>query len=387
VSRLLALLLLCAAPLPAAAQTAGGEAGAGRVDIARTGQWIPFELTRDSLILFPVEIDGKPAKATLSTSGHTGIDRGYAETNGVAVTPQQPGSPGGATATPRSIRIGGYSQAGGSLAVRTLASPTGRAAVGDAFAMALGLDFLDDWTAELDFDQSRLRFLPRAGSASGTVPAQFGLQPPARVPSFSIQLGGTTIAGVVLDTSYAGSLSLSRSAWEPLDRTSIKATDILMGVGDRTEVRPYFHADGLKLAGHTIDDGPVDVFEAPAGGVNGRVGMALLARFNVALDLGRPGMRLTPRRTPAAPPRITMAGVQGALTDAGLPIRHVMRGSPAAAAGLKPGDTICTIDGERVQAAWTGTPKADWAQGPAGKRVRLGLCGGRQVELVLATFY
>jgi C-terminal processing protease CtpA/Prc len=77
----------------------------------------------------------------------------------------------------------------------------------------------------------------------------------------------------------------------------------------------------------------------------------------------------------------SLTGIQGPLTDDGLNIVHVMAHSPAAAAGLKDGDKVCLVDGKKVRLV------KSWEDGPVGKTVILGLCGGGTVSLTLRQFY
>jgi C-terminal processing protease CtpA/Prc len=98
-------------------------------------------------------------------------------------------------------------------------------------------------------------------------------------------------------------------------------------------------------------------------------------------------MAIAGAQKPYADEPKTMVGIQGRTTDQGLQIIHVMAHSPAQEAGLRDGDRICTVDGERISAAWKGTPEGKWMLGPAGKIVTLGRCGGGAVEVTLRPFY
>ena len=62
-------------------------------------------------------------------------------------------------------------------------------------------------------------------------------------------------------------------------------------------------------------------------------------------------------------------------------------GAPAAAAGWRSGDEICTIDDTPVPSDYATSPLARWSVDTPGRRVRLGLCDGTTRTLTLARFY
>jgi len=64
-----------------------------------------------------------------------------------------------------------------------------------------------------------------------------------------------------------------------------------------------------------------------------------------------------------------------------------MRGGPAAAAGWKAGDTICSIDGTAIPPDYSTSPLATWAIGKPGRVVRLTTCDGVARTLTLRSFY
>jgi C-terminal processing protease CtpA/Prc len=67
-------------------------------------------------------------------------------------------------------------------------------------------------------------------------------------------------------------------------------------------------------------------------------------------------------------------------------VLHVAEASPAEASGLKAGDQIVKIDGERVDSAYIISHPRMGAR-PAGTQSELTLSDGRIVHLTLADYY
>jgi C-terminal processing protease CtpA/Prc len=64
-----------------------------------------------------------------------------------------------------------------------------------------------------------------------------------------------------------------------------------------------------------------------------------------------------------------------------------MKNSPAEQSGWKTGDAICTVDGQKIDAAHPSQALVTWSVAPAGTVVRLGMCDGTQRTLTARSFY
>jgi C-terminal processing protease CtpA/Prc len=95
----------------------------------------------------------------------------------------------------------------------------------------------------------------------------------------------------------------------------------------------------------------------------------------------RPGKRIDAR------PVKSTSGILAGFQSGELAVLHIMRGSPAAAAGWQVGERICRIDGQLLPADYLASPLAGWAIGTPGRTVTLELCGGDKRQLTLADFY
>ena len=138
----------------------------------------------------------------------------------------------------------------------------------------------------------------------------------------------------------------------------------------------------LTLAGTQVDGLVVAMLEQPEWDVfdAGIIGLPLLRRFDMATDPASGATFLRRNALPAEPDRYNRAGMWIDRDAGGVKVGPVGPGSPAAAAGLAPGDRLVGADFaalvERVYA-------------PAGTRIPLTVERGgarREVELTLADF-
>jgi len=129
-----------------------------------------------------------------------------------------------------------------------------------------------------------------------------------------------------------------------------------VGVGVGGEVRHWIgRLEELRIGPLAFRDVPVDLAPAGARGAYARGDRAgvldaeLLNRFRVVFDYARERIVLEARTDLAAPFEVDMSGL---FLTAPPPefdrptVSSVLDGSPAAAAGLAPGDEILSIDGE-----------------------------------------
>lgn len=256
------------------------------------------------------------------------------------------------------------------------------------FSVVLGADFLAQVALEVNRDAGTITFLPsgtRPGGAFTTAP--LGVSQPGNHFVIPLYVDGHPM-DVTIDSGADDDMTIVKSQWPQVVPSNAKTTDLAqLGVGGIV-VEPF-----VRLNSATIGNLPVGEIETTGtpDGVDTRfqgvIGMGVLSRFNLFLDARAGIIGLARTREPAKRSEATMVGIQGHTTDQGLEVIHVMAHSPAQEAGLKDGERICTVDGERITPAWRGTPKDKWWLGPAGKVVTLGRCGGGTVQVTLRPFY
>jgi len=395
--RLLPLVVLLPAPLGAAMAPGLPAPMPDRAVLApdAEAQWVPFELTPGNQIRFRMTIDGRDATALLDTGfNRTVISRRWATAarlpvvaGGTAVAIAGPVAMG--VVNGRTLTIGGLTRTGGRLGVLDLPdSATGGSATVDA---VIGSDVLRRYALDIDFTQRRFRLLPSgrlpfAGqSAPLTIADRTGLY------ISEIQAGGARLRPMIVDTGDGATLAVSAEAWAAIGaRHAPTTTTISYSVAGPVQ-SDFTVLPELALGDATLRQAET-MIEASGGfsarmGASGRIGIGFLQRFRVLLDPGAGRMVMAATAdTDRTPLRSTSGLLLGTEGDR-LRVLHVMRGSPAAAGGWRPGEEICGIDGINVSAGYRTDPIAMWPAGTPGRVVRLRLCGGATRALTLARFY
>jgi predicted aspartyl protease len=282
--------------------------------------------------------------------------------------------------------IGGLTRFGGRVVVADLSGI--KRVARQPFAMVVGADVLSKIALAVNWDGHSVIVMPSNVhlTGSGWI-APLHLQAPD-ILTTEMLLNGHP-ATVRVDTGADDEVILRDTKWGQIVPDTERVTSLAAVGAAGVFVQPMVRLDDAKMSEESIGD--VIATRVPGTGIpgtlDGVLGMGILSRFNLFLNPNAGIMVLT-RPKKAAPPRgETMVGIQGPPTDQGIAILHIMAHSPAEAAGLKEGDRICTVDGEKVSAAWVGTPKNDWMTGPEGKTVVLGRCGGGTIRLTLRRFY
>lgn len=395
--RLLAggLLALLLAAQPAHAQRARGWGPGitGQVTLAprESGDWIPFEGTASGLVAVRATVNGLPVLALIDTGApYTALDTGYTQRHGIAlVRTVMPGRKrvGVYSGAIQQMRIGAITQTGGRLAAIDL-SPMARI-LGLPIDMILGADYLRNLAVEFDFDHARLRLRASGSTGPEGITVPLALMAPADRFIVAMRIGDIPVNRVMIDTGSNAALSVVRPVWKRLPLAGVRVTTTQSHSLYSHAVWPLARVEGAAIGPARIpgkveiladDDG---IFETPAEGL---IGMDVLRHFNLFLDARARVMILSPRAVPHVPVAPHTSGILGGGVEQGVLVQHVMKGSPAALAGIVEGDVICSVDGVPVA---RGTPGAreNWEGRPIGTRLSLGLCSGRTVTVTLAEFY
>ena len=392
---LLPLAILLPAPLTAAMEPGQPVPLPDRSVLApdAEAQWVPFELTPGNQIRFRMTIDGRAATALLDTGfGQSAISRRWAKDAGLRITEGGVGvGIGGSVAVGqvdgRVLAIGGIARSGGRLAVLDLPASATGGAVG--FDLVVGNDVLRRYALDIDFAQRRFRLLP-----SGRLPFA-GQSAPLSIHGqlyiSEVRIADARLRPMIVDTGDGMTLSVSSEAWAVIGAARpATTTTVSYGVGGAVQ------SDLAVLPEVTVGDASLHqaetVVEGNGGfsarmGASGRIGTGFLQHFRVLLDPGAGRMVMA---ATAATGRAPLRSTSGLLLGTGqdrLRVLHVMRGSPAAAGGWRPGEEICSIDGITVSAGYRSDPIAMWPAGNPGRVVRLRLCSGATRALTLARFY
>ncbi len=379
----------------AAAMPPAGVAGAPSFDggATQTG-WIPFQLIGNHIFLH-VALNGHDTVVGLD-SGSTGsaIDRGFAHSIGLAESGLY--ILHGSTGDLQTARITGVSFRVDNLTIRSMTLQTfdlTSLSGGDPLQMILGGEVFNNLIVEIDFANRRLAFHQ---------PASF-VRPPGAVlvplvrdgrlrlapvsiegrPAawFNFDLGDNSAIGVAPAFAQSQSLLAGRRS----------ATYGLSGVGGQATVSMATLRDVGFASVHFTDVPAVFPEVWPAGTyssrVQGSLGVQLLSRFWLAIDFTHDRLFAIP--SPGATDALfakDRLGLMKVNEAGGYRVTFVNPGSPALAAGLKPGDHIVAVDGRPVGSL---PPQAflTAADGPPGSTVRLTLADGAVRTVVLADYF
>lgn len=387
---LLPLLLLAAAPVTQPTR----EEGRATLAADTEERWVPFTLTAGNQIRFAMTLDGRPVTAILDTGvsfsvlsrASAALDAGRVRAGGSA------SAIGGAVAvgwmSTRSMTVGGMTRIGGGVSVAALPdSATGSSSVD----LLIGRDLIGAAAIDIDYARHRFRLLRSGRMPFAGAVAPLRLSPGLLVYQSEVTLGGRRLWPMVVDTGDGSAITVSEAAWAGtgLGRRAMTSA-IAFGLAGPV-VSAMTIVPDLRLG--EADAREVEVRVEAAGGFSqgidaaGRIGSGFLQRYRVLLDPGAGRMVLGPNAEAAAPPlRSTSGLLVGVLPDR-LRVLHVMRGSPAAAAGWRDGDAICAVDGAPIPADYAGNRLANWSVAPPGTRVRLGMCDGSMRTLTTRAFY
>ncbi|WP_174291889.1 hypothetical protein [Sphingomonas bacterium] len=357
-------------------------------------RWVPFQLTAGNQIRFAMTLDGVPVTAILDT----GVSFSVIARGSRALDPAQVRPGGSASAiggvvpigwmTTRSMSVGGLTRTGGGIGVAALPeTATGSAGVD----LLVGRDLIGEAAIDIDYAGHRFRLLSSGRLPFGGAVAPLRLSPELNVYQSEIMLGGRRLGPMVVDTGDGSAITVSQAAWASVGPASRPMTSAIAYGLAGPVVTALTIVPDLMLG--DLDAREVEVRVEAAGGFSqgiaaaGRIGSGFLQHYRVLLDPKAGRMVLSANADAGTPPlRSTSGLLVGVLTDR-LRVVHVMRGSPAEAAGWRNGDTICSVDGAPIPVDYAGNRLASWSVAAPGTVVRLGMCDGSARSLTTRSFY
>ena len=388
VKRILLPTALGLLPTPLAAQPATTLASDSEA------RWIGFELTAANHIRFAATINGKPAQAILDTgvsdsvvtpefaagAGLRGAVRGRADAVGGAVDI--------AWAALRELQIGGLARRGGRIGIAAL--PSAATDPGSRTDALIGSDLLACCALEIDYDKRRFRLLPSGRLPFRGASAPLGYDASQRVYVSALRIGSSRVAPLLVDTGDSAELTLTRTTWTSARQPAPRGTSSgrVNGLGGPVEAEVVTN-DAVRLADLALPD--VEIWIEGSDGLSarrgmaGRIGSGLLRRLHLLLDPGAGRMVVAPGTGSTRTPRST-SGLVLVAEPGRLVVRYVMRNSPAAGAGWRPGERICAVDGVPVSPR-AELPTDDWTRGAPGRVLQLGMCDSGARNLTLRRFY
>ena len=361
---------------------------------AREVPWLPLISNDQKVLLTTAEVNGRNAVALIDTgSGNVILSRHLAEQLGRALTPI-----GEATSVGGQQKF--WKAEGIRLAFGGLRAPEAAVQVSDFSAvetvlgrpidLVIGASFLSQHSIEVDLHHARIRVGSVPADDPGAVAVPVRYDRTTRRMTVPGVLAGVRLP-IMLDTGADTDFTISDEALEQLPASARKLTTFMVAGGGGTEVETIIDLPGLDLGPLSLGRTQVNATKAGGllakAGVPASVGMGVLARYNFVLDAPTGRLLLHRRVDPPPPAPKSTVGVQGTYKADRIAILHIMANSPAERAGLRAGDEICVVNGEKVVDGWAHSPMRSWGVRPSGQKYTILLCSGRTVELVSAAFY
>ncbi|WP_394833198.1 aspartyl protease family protein [Pendulispora rubella] len=223
----------------------------------------------------------------------------------------------------------------------------------------LGLEVFDRFTVRIDYDANTIELSPAGEppSTTGTrVPLEFTLD----MPMIKAKLDGQEgMFGI--DTGNSGDVVIfgewaTKNGLADRYRAGMPLTSF--GAGGES-VNYLARAQGMEIQGLVIQELLARLALDKGGafaatGEAGNIGQTVFPRFNITFDYRAKTMQLEPRKAPKIWPAPRAGFGAGKAKADAFRIHTVVKDGPAAAAGLKVGDSFVAIDGvpaERLSSA------------------------------------
>lgn len=393
--RLIRNLLLPVAALALAAPAAAiAQFAAPKVAFrSQAPEPVHFELFRDTRIFLDGEINGVATPMLLDSGASvTVLDRAFAAriglSGGARIGVQ------GAGGAERGEIYRGVTLTAGNLAftgltVAAMDLSLVEKALGRPVPVVLGREAFMNSVVSIDFDRRLIGFAPRAGFTPPAGAHEVKLRRRGALHVLPIAIAGLPPHDAIFDLGNGGAISLSREYHRslPFFAGLPSATGMSGGVGGLHEVRRVTLPQ-VEIAGFRFDNVPAQLGALAGGPYAGMInaGIQLFRPFQLTLDFAGDRMWLQRTDRPAVFSR-DRAGLFVAFEGDHYSVKHVTAGGPAAKAGIRVGDSLVSVQGRKVTAAFPNLPEADWPFAPAGTEVAVGLGDGRTVIVILADFY
>ncbi len=319
---------------------------------------VPFELTAGDRILVPLTVDGhRTLKAEFDSGGSLILQPATLTKLGIAATGKfkQGGNFEGAT-TAQTGRL--ENVALGDAIVRNVAFHSYGFAPGQPDKALVGLEILQRFVVRLDFDRHIMTLTrPLAFDDHGLGTAiPFWFQD--NQPEIKGSIDGIA-AFLTIDTGEAASLDILA----PFARRYDLLNRYQANISDEPATGPVREVWARRRAGSVALDGPdgrplaevhqpvirISLERSGFGAdrdVSANIGLGILRKFNLTFDYPRQRIFLEPNRLHAQKDVFNRVGLRLRPRGAAWVVNAAYPGSPAADAGIRPGDIVLAVDGK-----------------------------------------
>jgi hypothetical protein len=360
--------------------------------------WMPMELYMERYIYLQGRVDGVATDILLdSGAGITVLDKAMADRLGRKATGALPARGVGGTTTAGllegvTLEVGELTL--GPIVAASLDLSDIEWRLGRAMPVILGKEVFHSLVVDIDYPNGRIRFVE---------PDAFRYEGPGRrlevLPGddghklLHLSVEGLPEALVSLDTGQGGALTLFRPYAEANGLLENRRTSRALGggVGGTMELTSL-RLKTVTIAGFELRDVPTTVPLEDVGGafntakLAGNLGTGILNRFRVIFDYKRDCLWMEPGAGFDAPHLWDRTGLTVFRDDTALVVEHVAPGSPAEAAGWKPGERVTALDGTPVDKDWWRI-WADWSRATPGTMAELTMADGTVRTLALADYF
>ena len=353
----------------------------------------PFEIHSGHIYIDAMINDQGPFHLLFDTGAVNVLTPGAAQRLGLVVDNNVSaqgtgGVQAGGSAKVKAVRIAGLNLIDQTFYVLDL--PAGASDDGAVDGL-IGWEWLNRFPTRIDYAAQTLTFFPDGkpvvNSAAAPTPIRFAGKRPQVAGKIDGMEGRFT-----LDTGSPGSVTLATPfvASHDLVAKYHPKTRLVSAVGVGGPVYAWItRAQTLELGGVSVTQ-PVTFLSQQTSGtsaakdVAGNVGFGVLHRFTLTFDYPHSQIYFEPNRFAAEPDLADRSGLRILRSGKGFKVQYIADGSPAAQAGLKPGDVILAVDGTPCAGMSSDHLKALF-KGPVGTRLNLTLDGAKgEVTLTLA---
>ena len=354
---------------------------------------VPFELFRENRIILNGRVNGTDTSMILdSGAGVTTMDRDFARQiglkKGMSITAQGVGGTQQAELVQDvTVEVGNLKLSGVTVAVIDLDAI--EKAIGRPMPVILGRELFVNSVVALDFQKQLLTLSPAMGFAAPAGSTEVKLKREGTLHFLPISVAGQKPVEAALDLGNGGALSLSKEYHEGIPALARipYAIGLSGGVGGLHETKRAT-IPTVEIGGYTFRNVPTEFGSVADGPYEGRAnaGIQLFKPFQLTLDLGNDRLWLKPSINEPVFAK-DRAGMFVMLEGDHFNVLHVTPGSPAERAGLKKGDKLVTIGGERVGPGFYSSKHAGWTREAVGTKVDITKADGQNVILTLADYF